>query len=270
MSTKSAFIASYGAKVPYGVSKEFARTSGNILTAASHGLQTGAGPYKVMTTSGTDAPAGLTAAVRASTFVTAATVIATDAVVVAGKTYTFIATPAADGDVDVGASDAASMENLARAINLGSGAGTAYDIDTVGNPSVFAESAGDTCIVTAKTLDADVGNAIAVSSPDATLTWDNATLEGGVDGTDYYVIRLTDDTFSLATSKANAMAGTAVALTDAGTGVHTLVSTIETLADALEDVLVGFLTHRGTRTLPAAHNISNFWQSAIDGVGGSA
>jgi hypothetical protein len=83
-----------------------------------------------MTTSGTDAPAGITAAVRASTFVTGATVIATDVAVVNGKSYTFIATPAADGDVDVGGSDAATMENLARAINLGPGAGTDYDIDT--------------------------------------------------------------------------------------------------------------------------------------------
>jgi hypothetical protein len=120
-------------------------------------------------------------------------------------------------------------------------------------------------VVTAKTLDATVGNAIAVSSPDATLTWDNATLENGVSGTDYYVIALTADTFSLATSKANAIAGTAVALSDAGTGVHTLVSTT-TLAEALDDVVTNFLTYPGARVLPAASNIANFWQAAIDGV----
>jgi hypothetical protein len=40
--------------------------------------------------------------------------------------------------------------------------------------------------------------------------------------TDYYVIKLTDLTCKLATSYANAVAGTAVNITDAGTGTHTM------------------------------------------------
>jgi hypothetical protein len=40
--------------------------------------------------------------------------------------------------------------------------------------------------------------------------------------TDYYAIRLSDTTFSLATSYANAVAGTAINITDAGTGTHTI------------------------------------------------
>ena len=40
--------------------------------------------------------------------------------------------------------------------------------------------------------------------------------------TDYYVIKLTDTTCKLATSYANAVAGTAVNITDAGTGTHTM------------------------------------------------
>lgn len=40
--------------------------------------------------------------------------------------------------------------------------------------------------------------------------------------TDYYVIVVTDSTFKLATSYANALAGTAINITDAGTGTHTL------------------------------------------------
>ena len=271
MTTKAAFVSAMGGGlIPLGPAKRFTRTSGNILTAAAaHGLQTGAGPFKVMTTSGTDAPAGITAAVKASTFVTGASVIATDAITVGGKTYTFIATPADDGDVDVGGSDAATMENLARAINLGPGAGSAYDIDTVENTLVTAESVGDTCVFTAKTLDATIGNAIGVTSPDGTLTIDNATLENGVTGTDYYVIVLSAATFSLATTKANALAGTAVALSDAGTGVHTLVSTCQTMADHLEDIVMN-LTAKGRRSDLASFNIADFWQAAIDGVAGTA
>lgn len=40
--------------------------------------------------------------------------------------------------------------------------------------------------------------------------------------TDYYVIKVTDLTFKLATSYANAIAGTAINITDAGTGTHTM------------------------------------------------
>lgn len=40
--------------------------------------------------------------------------------------------------------------------------------------------------------------------------------------TDYYVIRLSDTTFSLATSYANAIAGTAIDITTTGTGTHTV------------------------------------------------
>ena len=49
------------------------------------------------------------------------------------------------------------------------------------------------------------------------------TLPGGLaTATDYYVIRVSDTTFKLATSYANAVAGTAINITDAGTGTHTV------------------------------------------------
>lgn len=49
------------------------------------------------------------------------------------------------------------------------------------------------------------------------------TLPAGLaTATDYYVIRVGDSTFKLATSYANAIAGTAINITDAGTGTHTI------------------------------------------------
>jgi len=48
------------------------------------------------------------------------------------------------------------------------------------------------------------------------------TLPGGLSlATDYYVIKVSDTTFKLATSYANAIAATAINITDAGTGTHT-------------------------------------------------
>lgn len=49
------------------------------------------------------------------------------------------------------------------------------------------------------------------------------TLPAGLaTATDYYLIRVNDTTFKLATSYANAIAGTAINITDAGTGAHTI------------------------------------------------
>lgn len=49
------------------------------------------------------------------------------------------------------------------------------------------------------------------------------TLPGGLaTATDYYIIRVTSTTSKLATSYANAVAGTAVDITDAGTGTHSV------------------------------------------------
>lgn len=49
------------------------------------------------------------------------------------------------------------------------------------------------------------------------------TLPAGLaTATDYYVIRFSDTTFKLATSYANAIAGTAINITTAGTGTHTI------------------------------------------------
>lgn len=49
------------------------------------------------------------------------------------------------------------------------------------------------------------------------------TLPGGLaTATDYYIIKMSDTTFELATSYANAVAGTQINITDAGTGTHTV------------------------------------------------
>jgi hypothetical protein len=50
------------------------------------------------------------------------------------------------------------------------------------------------------------------------------TLPAGLStATDYYVIKSTADTFKLATTRVNAIAGTAVDITDTGTGTHSIV-----------------------------------------------
>ena len=275
MTTKALFItAKGGSLLPFGPKLVFTAAATDICTATAHGLQTGAGPFKVMNNVA-DAPAGLVEAVHSSTFITAISPIATDAIAIAGKTYTFENAPVADGDVDANTAStvgtAKSMINLAAAINRNLLASSlTYHLDTVRNDIVRAimENVGASTIlkIEARTLDPVIGDAIPVVSSDATMVVDNATLQGGASGTDYYFIRLSADTFSLATTKALAEAGTAVDITDAGTGITTLVSTVQTAAEAMEEVVVGYLTATGTRVGDPAFNVSKFWQSQIDGA----
>jgi hypothetical protein len=56
-----------------------------------------------------------------------------------------------------------------------------------------------------------------------------ADLPDGIStSTDYFIIKVDADTFKVATSLANAVAGTAVDLLDAGTGTHTFTATTST------------------------------------------
>ena len=166
MTTKALFITAMGgALIPFGPKVTFVRSSGNILTATAHGLENGAGPYKVMT-SNADAPSGLTVARHASTFMTGVSMIATDVFEVGGKDYTLIATPAADGDVDVGANDTLTAANIAAAINQDrDAAATTFDLDTVPLDTIDARVTAEGILsVFAATLDAALGNALTCSS----------------------------------------------------------------------------------------------------------
>ncbi len=91
--------------------------------------------------------------------------------------------------------------------------------NTLGQSDTFTADAGtDTCTYTS-----------TVNIPSNILTGTRVrlttttTLPAGLAlATDYYVIRLSDTTFRLATSYANAIAGTQINITDAGTGTHTM------------------------------------------------
>jgi len=90
--------------------------------------------------------------------------------------------------------------------------------NTLGQSDTFtADASTDVCTFTS-----------TASSPSNLLTGTRVrlttttTLPGGLaTATDYYVIRVSDATIKLATSYANAIAGTAINITDAGTGTHT-------------------------------------------------
>ena len=91
--------------------------------------------------------------------------------------------------------------------------------NTLGQSDTFTADAGtDTCTYTST---ASFPSNILVGTRVRLTT--TTTLPGGLaTATDYYVIKVSDSTFKLATTYANAIAGTAINITDAGTGTHTI------------------------------------------------
>lgn len=91
--------------------------------------------------------------------------------------------------------------------------------NTLGQSDTFTADAGtDVCTWTST---ANIPSNILTGTRVRLTT--TTTLPGGLaTATDYYVIRVSNTTFKLATSYANAVAGTAINITDAGTGTHTV------------------------------------------------
>lgn len=102
-------------------------------------------------------------------------------------------------------------------------------------------------------------------------------------GTDYYVIAVNANSISLATSAANAYAGTEIDLTGAGSGTHTLVDTADTQRgvdgefwytatqaetdyDANETIvgMYGHATYWGSSTVNRASEASAFLEAIIE------
>lgn len=91
--------------------------------------------------------------------------------------------------------------------------------NTLGQSDTFtADASTDVCTYTST---ANVPSNILTGTR-VRLTTTTTLPAGLATATDYYVIRVSDSTFKLATSYANAVAGTAIDITDAGTGTHTV------------------------------------------------
>ena len=111
---------------------------------------------------------------------------ATETVTVGSKTYTFKTSLASANDVLIGTTEAASLANLAGAINASSSggqvAGTTYGTSTTANAYVTATSTSTTVVVTA-IVPGTAGNSIASTETSASASWGGSTLAGGVDAT---------------------------------------------------------------------------------------
>lgn len=103
-----------------------------------------------------------------------------DTVTIDGKVYTFeVGLTNFDGNVDIGGTQALSMENLRRAINLDGVAGVDYAAAMTLHPTVSATDTATTVDITAK-VKGEEANAIALTAISISLDdWDNPTMTGG-------------------------------------------------------------------------------------------
>ena len=113
-----------------------------------------------------------------------------DTVTIDAKVYTFQTTLLdQNGNVLIGASASASIDNLIAAINLAAGAGTTYANVTTGNPTVVTAlaGAGDTM-----TLYVATAGAIATTETGAQMSWGGAVAVEGASARTLRVYGLTD------------------------------------------------------------------------------
>lgn len=98
--------------------------------------------------------------------------------------YQFKDTPAAAYDVQIGASAAATLDNLKAAINASGTAGTEYYAGTLVHPEVIATTNTDTTQVVVSRTIGDAAataaiNALATTEASTHLSWADSTLGGG-------------------------------------------------------------------------------------------
>lgn len=108
-----------------------------------------------------------------------------DTVTIGSITYRFKTTPAQAYDVKIGASAAATLDNLKAAINASGTDGTEYYAGTYAHPDVIATTNTNTTqVIQAVSAKAAIGNVIATTETSSHLSWGAATMSGGVDGSD--------------------------------------------------------------------------------------
>lgn len=131
-----------------------------------------------------DGESGTTSAgVKATQTLTTTGTFSNGETVTAGDvTYTMVTTlSGAKNEVLIGASAAASLDNLKSAINATAGEGTTYGTGTVANPKVTATTNGDTTQVVEAYEVGTYGNAIATTETAANASWGDDTLDSGAE-----------------------------------------------------------------------------------------
>ncbi len=103
-----------------------------------------------------------------------------DTVTIGTRTYTFQDTLTdVDGNVHIGTTTQATLENLRDAINLGLGAGFDFAASTTVHPTVAAENPTASALTVVAKQGGPAGDTIATTETSTNASWAAATLQGG-------------------------------------------------------------------------------------------
>jgi hypothetical protein len=109
----------------------------------------------------------------------------TETLVIGSKTYTMQVTLTnVDGNVQIGASAAATLVNILQAITLSGVAGTDYAAAMTRHPQVTAITTTATTLVVRSRVDGLIGNAIGTTETHGEGAWGAVTLAGGTGSVD--------------------------------------------------------------------------------------
>ncbi|MBI3478511.1 MAG: hypothetical protein HY010_22515 [Acidobacteria bacterium] len=160
-----------------------------------------------------------------------------DTVTVGTQTYTFVtalnSTPTAN-EVLIGATEAASLTNLANAVNGGSGAGATYGSPTVKNTSASAAATPTSVIFTAL-VKGTTGNGIATAATGTSNTFAGTSLAGGTAGSINDLSNIDDATAALTTINA-AIASVAALRGTIGATVNRLQSAAGVITNQVQNL----------------------------------
>ncbi|MCX5815043.1 MAG: flagellar hook-basal body complex protein [Proteobacteria bacterium] len=185
-----------------------------------------------------------TPAVKATGTVTSSgvNVTAGDTVTIAGKIYTFVAVPAIEGNVLIGADAATTLDNLKSAINHTGTPGTDY-FCAAAHPTVTATTNTAT-VQTLEAITAGTDGNVALAEGAATLTASGAALTGGTDDV---------NTLTVAVTRLKAD-GVTLGDTVSESKVITAGTSIANFEDLGVDITPGSVVAAGTQTF----NVSGF------------
>jgi len=183
---------------------------------------------------------------------------ATKTVTIGTQAYTFVATlTGAANEVLVGGTTAASLSNLAAAVNGGVGAGVAYGTGTVANTSATAVAGASTVTFTAKVAGTG-GNAVATSTTDANMGFSGgATMTGGAGAAGLTTAAAAQAALSNINSAIQSVAGTRGQI---GAAINRLQSAVNVIQNQSQNLSAA---EDGIRAADIAQEVANMTKFSI-------
>ncbi len=243
-----------GSTTNFNGTQVFSNTSVSIFLSDSATSST------IAATTGTLSALGIGLGANASnTLSSIGNVTAAEVVVAGATTYTFVAAlTGAANEVLKGANAAASLSNLASAINAGAGAGVAYGVGTTANLSVAATANSDGTVSLTALVAGTGGNAIVSTTTSGVLGFSNAsTLAGGAGSAGLTTAGAAAAALTTINSAIQTVAGTRGAL---GASINRLQSAVNVIANQTQN-LTG--AEDGIRAADIAQEVANLTKYSI-------